>query len=45
MVLPEADTPATDEVKRNTPPSGFALNVGSAFRRRCNWALELTAQD
>ena len=45
MVLPEADTPAMDEVNRKAPPSGLALKVGKALRRRCNCALQLTAQD
>ena len=44
MVLPAAETPAMDEVNNNTPPSGFALNVGSASRRRCKLALQFTAQ-
>lgn len=45
MVLPIAATPAIDEVTKNTPPSRFALNVGSAARRRCKLALQFTAQD
>ena len=44
MVLPAAETPAMDEVNKNTPPSRFALNVGSASRRRCKLALQFTAQ-
>lgn len=44
MVLPAAVTPAMDEVNKNTPPSWFALNVGSASRRRCKLALQFTAQ-
>ena len=44
MVLPFVEIPAMDEVTRNTPPSALALNVGSAFRRRCRLALQFTAQ-
>ena len=44
MELPDADTPAIDEVNRKTPPSVFALKVGKALRRRCKLALQFTAQ-
>ncbi len=44
MLLPVTAKPATEEVIRNTPPSGLALNVGSAFLKRCMFALQFTAQ-
>jgi len=44
IVDPFAETPATDDVTRNTPPSALALNVGKAFRSRCRLALQFTAQ-
>ena len=44
MLLPDAATPATEEVIRKTPPSALALNVGRAFRIMCRFALQLTAQ-
>lgn len=33
-----------EDVIRKTPPSGFALNVGAALRRRWRWDLVLMAQ-
>ena len=33
-----------DEVNKKTPPSGLAVKVGSAFRNRCKFPLQLTAQ-
>ena len=35
---------AIEEVMRNTPPSGFALNVGKASRSRCRFPFTFTAQ-
>ncbi len=35
---------ATEEVIRNTPPSGLALKVGIASRRRWRFPFALTAQ-
>lgn len=42
--LPDAETPAMEDVNRKRPPSGLAFNVGSAFRSRCRFALQFTAQ-
>jgi hypothetical protein len=33
-----------DEESRKTPPSGLALKVGKASRRRWRWDFVLTAQ-
>lgn len=38
------ETPAMEDVIRKTPPSGLALNVGAALRRRWRWDLVLMAQ-
>lgn len=35
---------ATDEVRMNTPPSGLAVSVGSASRKRCRFPLTLVNQ-
>lgn len=37
-------TPAMEDVIRKTPPSGLALNVGAALRRRWRWDLVFIAQ-
>lgn len=44
MVLPCVEAPAMEDVIRKTPPSGLALNVGAALRRRWRWDLVLMAQ-
>ena len=43
MALPLGPTPATDAVIKKTPPSGLALKIGNALRRRCRLALQLIA--
>lgn len=44
MELPCVLAPAMEDVIRKTPPSGLALNVGAALRRRWRWDLVFTAQ-
>lgn len=41
---PLVPIPAIELVTRKTPPSGLALNVGRAVRRRNCWALTFTAK-
>lgn len=43
-LLPAVEMPAIEEVMMSEPPSGFALKVGSAVRRRWFCALTLTAK-
>lgn len=44
MALPCVVAPAMEDVIRKTPPSGLALNVGAALRRRWRLDLVFTAQ-
>ena len=44
MELPCVVAPAMEDVIRKTPPSGLALNVGAALRRRWRWDLVFIAQ-
>lgn len=42
--LSVAQTPATDEVTKNTPPSTFFSKIGMAFCIKCKWAFTFTDQ-